>query len=140
MHPEPQAVAATLQVKGAHAEVVAAGHEPPLQFAAFVATSAVQDGGRHWIVGNEQTELDPSHEPAHTPDPPQLPERGAPTRFVHVPGELPAHVWHWAPHDVLQHTPSTQLPVAQIEPVAQPIPLPHLVLKRMVSVLAWLSV
>jgi len=46
-----------------------------------------------------------------------------PVTATHVPTvPTTSHAWHWLPHAVLQHTESTQLPLAHSLPVVHVVP------------------
>jgi hypothetical protein len=90
----------------------------PSQVALWVSTPFMQEGMLHWVwsLGKVQAvRLLPSQVPAHTPVPPQARRApcGAPRTGEQVP-RLPglSHASHWPVQAALQHTPSTQKPVA----------------------------
>jgi hypothetical protein len=104
--------------------VWAAGHAPlASQSAASVATLLAQVGARHcWVVGAyvHVARLLPSHDPPHTVAAPahgvRVP-RGVPVTATHVPAiAISPHASHEPPHELSQHTPSTQYPEAQSAP------------------------
>lgn len=75
------------------------------------------------LVGYVQLVLAPVHDPRHGALPAQAARvpRGCPEVTVeHVPTEpVKSHAWHWPVHDELQHTPSTQAPLAHSPPPPQ---------------------
>jgi hypothetical protein len=102
---------------GAHGVVTALMQLPaPSQLADAVCVPAAQLAGEHCEVGKVHAVVSvPLQLPAHTPVPPHAvrPPTGAPVTGEQVP-TLPArlHAAHCSVHALLQHTPSTQKPLA----------------------------
>jgi hypothetical protein len=104
----------------------------PLQYAVGVALPLVQLAAAHTVEvpGGEPhaMRLLPSQLAWHVPVPVHdvrvvTPLWGAPTTGMHWPTLPPtSHASHWPVHDVLQHTPSTQLPEPHSVPSEHAVP------------------